>query len=73
MHVLVRRKRRKLGREAIIYFTNTCNYRDQMAVSVNRYGAPAGVRECHKTKMVRVDQRTLFSFSMTGMANFLVK
>ena len=71
MRLLVRRKRRKRGREAIIYFTN--NYRDQMAVSANRYGAPAGVRECHKTKMVRVDQRTLFSFSMTGMANFLVK
>ena len=42
MRVLVRLERSKRGREAIIYFTII-----EMAVSANRYGAPAAVRECH--------------------------
>ena len=43
MRVLVRQERRKRGRDReVINFYNL-----ETAVSANRHGAPAGVRECH--------------------------
>ena len=57
--------------EAIIYFIII-----ETVVSANCYGAKVGVTElqsANKMKMVWVDQRTLFFFSMREMADFLVK
>ena len=43
MPVLVRRERRNRGRDREVINV----YNIEAAVSANRHGAPAGVRECH--------------------------